>query len=115
MIKGYKSLEIYQKAYELALVVHKATERVKDLEIKSQLRRSSKSVAVNIAEGYGRKYAVADFKRFLYMSLSSCDETRVWLDFCSDLEILDHERCKELTTRYEVLGKQINQTIKVWK
>ncbi|MEZ4906476.1 MAG: four helix bundle protein [Saprospiraceae bacterium] len=41
----------------------------------SQIRRSSKSIKDNIAEGYGRKKYKADFIKFLIFAHASCDET----------------------------------------
>jgi len=40
-------------------------------ELGSQIRRASKSVAMNIAEGYARNSSLQDFKRFLIMALGS--------------------------------------------
>jgi four helix bundle protein len=45
-----------------------------------QLRRASKSICANVAEGYGRqKRSKAEFKRFLQMAIGSSDEIRVWV------------------------------------
>jgi four helix bundle protein len=52
MIKGYRDLRIYQKAYELGLKVHLLTQKYPEYEryeIGSQLRRAALSIPLNIA------------------------------------------------------------------
>ena len=90
MTKSFRDLKAYQKAYELALEIHRESLKFPKIEqyggIAEQLRRSSKSVAYNIAEGYARNEAsTADFKRFVGMAKSSCEEMRAQLDFSKDL------------------------------
>ena len=50
----YHRLDVYQKAYQLALEVHRISLGFPQLEqygLAQQLRASSKSIPVNIAEG----------------------------------------------------------------
>jgi four helix bundle protein len=64
----YHNLEVYKKAYNNALDVHKMTMKLPKLEqyeLGSQLRRSSKSIVVNIVEGMGDVKVV---KQKLYIS-----------------------------------------------
>lgn len=70
--KGFEGLKVWQKAHALMLDVHKklvpAILRVsKDerFDLVAQIRRSSKSVSANIAEGHGRFY-YGDNVRFCY-------------------------------------------------
>jgi four helix bundle protein len=82
-------------------------------ELGSQLRRSSSSIPINIAEGYGRKKSSDDFKRFLVIALGSCDETSVLLDFAHDLNYLDETAYADLKEKYKEIGKGLNKTIQV--
>jgi four helix bundle protein len=58
MAEGFESLQVWQKAHALMLLVHR--EVVPHLppeekwDLADQIRRSSKSVGANIAEGHGR-------------------------------------------------------------
>ena len=118
MIKSYKDLEIYQKAYQLAIEIHKLTmgyPQHETYELGRQLRTASKSIALNIGEGYGRKKSAEEFKHFLTMAMSSCDEVRIQLDFSKDLKYISLEEHAELSEKYEVLGKQIHKLIQTWK
>jgi len=79
-MKSYLDLEIYQLAYELATKVHEMSLTLPKYELYeqgSQIRRSSKSIKDNIAEGYGRKRYKSDFIKFLVYSHASCDETNM--------------------------------------
>jgi len=78
-MSGYEDLEIYQLAFDYALVIHKASLKLPKFELYeqgSQIRRSSKSICDNIAEGYGRRRYKADFIKFLIYASASCDELK---------------------------------------
>ena len=117
MIDSYKKLEIYKRSYNLALKIHEITKSFPETErydLTSQIRRASKSIPTNIAEGYGRQ-SKEDFKRFLKISLGSCNETQVHLEFCKDLKYIDERTYNILSKENEGIGKMINVTISKWK
>jgi len=112
-MSSYKDLEIYQIAFELAKKVHRASLKLPSFELYeqgSQVRRSSKSVKDQIAEGYGRRRYKPEFIKFLIYSQSSCDETTSQLEMIIDLypKFIDF---MELLPEYEILGKKINTFI----
>ena len=110
----YHRLEVFKKSYQLALELHKITVRFpkyEQYELAQQLRRSSKSIPANIAEGMGKQSSKADVKRFIDIAMGSSDESRVWLDFAKDLgyiSIQDHERYIE---RYKEIGRMLRGII----
>ena len=117
-IRSYQDLEVYKKSYQLALEVHQVSLSFPEFEryeTGRQLRDASKSITVNIAEGYGRRSSVLDFKRFLVMAHSSCDEVKVWLQFCKDLGYISQEQWEELFNRYDEVGKMLNGLRERWK
>ena len=117
-IRSYRDLRIYQRSYQTALEIHRLTLKFPAFErgeLGSQLRRSSSSIPINIAEGYGRKKSSNDFKRFLGIALGSCDETSVLLDFAHDLSYLDRQTYANLKEAYDQIGKGLNKLIQVWK
>lgn len=110
---GYKKLEIYNEAFRLALEVHKASLLLPQHEVYEQggqVRRSSKSIKDQIAEGYGRRNYKADYIKFLTYSQASCDETISQLEMIIKLyeEIFDWQT---LIDDYIILGKKINKFI----
>ncbi len=113
MMKSYKDLEIYQQAYRLAVQIHHMSLTLPKFELyeqDSQIRRSSKSVKDNIAEGYGRKRYKDDFIKFLIFAQASCDEVTSQLSMISDL-YFSEEPLTELKEEYDILGKRINKFI----
>ena len=111
----YHRLEVYQKAYQLALEVHRMSLEFPKLEqygLAQQLRGSSKSIPVNVAEGMGKQESPADVRRFIRMAIGSCDETRVWLEFARDLGYLKPEQQAALEVRYQEVGRMLRGVIK---
>ena len=111
----YRRLDVYQKSYQLALEVHKMTlsfPKLEQYELASQLRRSSKSIPGNIAEGMGKQDTAADVRRFIKIAVGSCDETRVWLQFSKDLGYLDEQTTEGLDTRYQEIGRMLQGLIR---
>ncbi len=79
MIKSVKDLKVYQIAYRLALEIFEITKKFPKEEIYSltdQMRRSSRSVSINIREGYAKRKYEQVFIRHLNDSLGSSEETR---------------------------------------
>ena len=81
-VESFEDLEVFQRAYRLSLEVHRASLKLPGIEqqaLGDQIRRASKSICANVAEGYGRQNrSKAEFKRFLAMAIGSADEMRVW-------------------------------------
>lgn len=89
LISSVKELIVYQKAYAESLALHKASlifPKIEQFALADQLRRSSKSICANLAEGYARQQqSKIEFKRFIALAIGSCNEVSVWLDYALDL------------------------------
>jgi four helix bundle protein len=72
-----------------------------------QIRRSSRSVAANLAEGFRKRR----YPNMLVNKLTDCDaeasETQVWLDFAFDCGYLSQQDHDRLTSGYEEVGKML--------
>jgi len=92
-VVSFEDLEVFQRAYRLSLEIHRASLTFPAAEqraLADQIRRASKSICANIAEGYGRqKRSKAEFKRFLQMAVGSGDEMRAWVRYALDLNCID--------------------------
>jgi len=111
----YHRLGFYQKAYRLALEVHRFSLGMPQIEqygLAQQLRGSSKSIAANIAEGMGKQESPADVKRFIRMAIGSCDETRVWLEFSKDLGYVDAGEYEQIESAYQEVGRMLRGVLK---
>jgi four helix bundle protein len=93
--------------------VHQASRLLPKFELYeqgSQIRRASKSIKDQIAEGYGRRRYKADFIKFLVYAQASCDEKISQLEMIKELYKNDFE-CDRLIDEYSILGKKINMYI----
>jgi len=85
--KSFKELIVWQKAHQLVLNVYKVTKSFPKEEmygLTSQLRRSSVSVAANIAEGFKKK-GIADKLKYMNTAQGSLSETDYHLLLTNDL------------------------------
>jgi len=95
--RGFEDLKAWQLARRLMIECHKlattlpATER---FDLAPQIRRSSKSVMANIAEGYGR-YHYLDCLRFYYIARGSLTETINHIITAHDLGYMDDQGYQE--------------------
>jgi len=107
---SYRDLEIYQMAYRLAKEVHLMTMKLPKYELYeqgSQIRRSSKSIKDNIAEGYGRRRYKDEFIRYLIFAHSSNDEVISQLNMINDIHF-ETKDLNKMIEEYQVLSKKIN-------
>jgi four helix bundle protein len=111
-VRSYRDLEVYQMAFEMAVKIHEMTMSLPKYELYeegSQIRRAAKSIAANIAEGFGRRRYKNEYVHFLTIALASCDETQVHLDLLHGAGNLNEASYQALSAQYQVLGKRINR------
>ena len=109
-LRGYRDLKVYQLAFRLAMEIFDLSKRFPQDErysMTSQIRRSSRSVAANIAEGFRKRQYPGMFASKMADSDAEATETQVWLDFAHECGYLSSEERKRLVSGYEELGKMI--------
>jgi four helix bundle protein len=111
MLHGHRDLKVYQLAYKLAMEIFHLSKTFPKEEIyflTDQIRRSSRSVAANLAEGFRKRR----YPNMFVSKLTDCDaegtETQVWLDFAFDCGYLSKENRDRLTAGYEEVGKMLS-------
>ena len=73
-----------------------------------QVRRASKSIAVNVAEGFGKQRGgAAEFRRFLRIAMGSADEMRVWARYCLDLGYIDAATWQHWRDEYQAIARML--------
>jgi four helix bundle protein len=90
---SYRNQFIWQRAVQLAINCYKFTRLFPKSELyglTSQIRRSSVSVASNIAEGYGRR-SKQEYLQFLHMALGSLRELDTQLIIAKDVDLADKD------------------------
>ena len=108
---AFERLEVFQRAYRLSLEVHRLSLSFPDIEQRAlgdQVRRASKSICANIAEGFAKQsHSKAEFRRFLMMALGSAEEMRVWARYCLDLGYLDETNWQKWRDEYHEIAKML--------
>ncbi|QGZ96296.1 four helix bundle protein [Terricaulis silvestris] len=106
---------VFQKAYAAALEIHRIAQtfpKHEQYELASQLRRSSKSICANLAEGRARQQgSTAEFRRFALIALGSTDESALWCRFAKDLGYLTEDQFQKLSGQYVEIAKMLNGLI----
>ena len=113
-IESAKELIVYQKAYQLAMDVYRFTLRFPAEEryaLTSQIRRSSRSVCMNLREAWAKRRYESHF----VSKLTDCDgesnETDTSLDFAKDCGFItpeEHGRVVALNTEVRrMLGSML--------
>ena len=97
-MKDFRKLKVWQKAHHLTLKVYEATRgfpREELYGLTGQMRKSSSSVPMNIAEGCGRGSDL-EFGRFLQIAMGSASELEYQLILARDLTYFDETEYEDL-------------------
>ena len=109
-IETAKDLEVYKFAYELAMEIFELTKHFPPEEkyaLTSQIRRSSRSVCLNLREAWAKRRYEAHF----VSKLTDCDgennETDSSLDFACSCGYISKEQHEHLTARCAEIGRML--------
>jgi four helix bundle protein len=109
--QSFETLKVWQKAHQLMLDIHQKLTpfcpKDERYGLVDQIRRSSKSVGANIAEGSGRFY-YGDNVRFCYNARGSLDETLNHLKVAHDLGYCPAELYRDLREQAEEIRRMLN-------
>ncbi len=114
-LNSAKDLEVYKKAYTVAMRVFAISRKFPPEEkfaLTGQMRRSSRSVCLNLREAWAKQRYEAHFVSKLTDSDGECNETDSSLDFakdCNYITIDEHRALTELNCEVgKMLGSMIN-------
>ena len=113
--KGYRDLIVFQKSYKAALEIYEISKSFPSEERYSlidQIRRSSRSIPANLAEGWRKRNYPKMFVSKLIDCSGETSETVVWLDFSKDLKYLSEEKDLYFLEIYEEISKMLTSMIK---
>ena len=117
-IKSVKDLKVYNVAFELAMDIFKLTlnfPKEEKYSLTDQIRRSSRSVAINIREGFAKRRYKNVFIRHLNDSIGSSEETRGWLDFCKECRYINQVTHQRLDKSYDEVNAMLYRLMENWK
>ena len=114
-INSAKELNVYKKAYRLAMSIYEISSHFpleEKFALTSQIRRSSRSICLNMREAWAKRR----YKAHFISKLTDCDgensETDSSLDFafdCGYITEVDHYELSNLCDEIgKMLGKMIN-------
>jgi four helix bundle protein len=113
-MRDFRELQVWRKAHDLVLACYRSTcdfPRAETFGLTSQIRRSSASIAANIAEGCGR-HGDGKFHRFLQIAMGSVSELDYHLLLSRDLSYLPAESYGSLRDKVLELKRMLVALVK---
>jgi four helix bundle protein len=106
-------LRVYKEAFVFALAIHETSltfPKIEQYDLASQLRRASKSICANIAEGFAKqKYSKPEFSRYLSYAEASANEVQVWLQFAVKLKYITKQQYTEWVDQADKIAAQVQR------
>ena len=114
-INSAKELQVYQKAYALAMRIFEISKEwpmEERYSLIDQIRRSSRSVCTNLREAWAKRRYKAHFISKLTDADGENGETDTWLNFAKDCKYVSKEQHDDLVSECNstgaMLGKMLN-------
>jgi four helix bundle protein len=110
-LKHFRDLEVYQFAFQAAMKIFEMTKSFPVEERYSlidQIRRSSRSVCSNLAEGWRKRKYKAVFVNKLTDAMQEASETQSWLEFSLACKYTNNVIFTELDNEYEKIIAMLN-------
>jgi four helix bundle protein len=109
IFKGYKDLEVWQKAMVLTKAVYQVTTTFPSEErfgLVNQMRRAVVSIPSNLAEGHARA-GVGEFRHFVSIAMGSTAERETQVLLGADLGYLNTQTKNILLSQLDTVGKML--------
>jgi len=113
-MNGFRDLKVYQLTYKLAMEIFeisKSFPKEEKYSLTDQIRRSSRSVAANIAEGFRKRQYSKMFVSKLADADGEASETQMWIDCAFDCEYITKDQKIYLLNGYEEVGRMLGSII----
>jgi four helix bundle protein len=111
-IENHTDLQVYQKAFDAAMQIFelsKSFPKEETYSLTDQVRRSSRSVCANLAEGWRKRRYQAMFISKLADAEGEAAETQVWLEFAVKCQYMKRGEAATLYGTYrEVIGMLVS-------
>jgi four helix bundle protein len=109
--KKVEELHVFERAYKISLKIHKLSlqfPKIEQYALGDQMRRASKSICANLAEGFGKQIgSKKEFRNFILMSMGSSDEMQIWIRYCKDLTYFTEEQADGFAQEYQEISKML--------
>lgn len=109
-IRSFKELRVWQNAMDGAMIIFNRSKLFPSEEkfsLTDQIRRSSRSVAANLAEAWRKRRYPAAFVSKLSDSEAEAAETQTWVELARRCGYLKDEEAQQLDAQYEQILSQL--------
>ena len=111
VIRHFRDLEVYRRAFTAAMRIFELTKRFPAEEkfaLVDQIRRASRSVCSNLSEAWRKRRYPAVFKNKVTDSMQEASETQCWLEFSLACGYIEQGTFNELDDEYEQIIAMLN-------
>src|SRR4051812_36765392 len=115
LIRSAKDLIVYQKGYDLSMRVFEVSKRFPPEEryaLTSQIRRSARSICLNLREAWSKRRYPAHFVSKLTDSDGENSETDSSLDFAKDCDYITELEHSELSNLCDEIGRMLGSMMR---
>ena len=105
-IRHFRDLEVYQRAFAAAMEIFELTKTFPAEEKYSmvdQIRRASRSVCTNSAEGWRKRRYVSVFRNKMTDAAQEASETQCWLEFAQACRYIAAPVFQRMDSEYEAI------------
>jgi four helix bundle protein len=114
-LEHFRDLEVYQRAFALAMEIYKLTieyPKEEKYSLVDQIRRSSRSVCSNLAESWRKRDYIAVFKNKITDAMQEASETQTWLEFSMACGYINQEKFAALDDECEQIISMLSSVEK---
>jgi four helix bundle protein len=114
-LEHFRDLEVYQRAFALAMEIYKLTleyPKEEKYSLVDQIRRSSRSVCSNLAESWRKRDYIAVFKNKITDAMQEASETQTWLEFSMACGYINREKFAALDDECEQIISMLSSVEK---
>ena len=111
-IKRFQELKVYQSAFKLQQEIFTLSKKFPKEEVYSltnQIRRSSRSIAANIAEAWHKRRYEAYFVSKLSDADAEQAETQHWLTTCHQCKYISLDQLDKLLDKCKQIGRMLGK------
>jgi four helix bundle protein len=120
MIYDVTDLDVYNRALKALKLVYQLEKQIptSHYKLRVQFTSAAEGIPAHIAEGFGKRKSVKEWKRYLEIGIGSSDETitqarivEVLAEYGSNI---DKELCQKVIAEYKIISKQLNNLRNKW-
>jgi four helix bundle protein len=117
-LRSERELEAYQLSMGLLVRVQGLIAKLpgeERYELASQMRRASRSILANIAEGFAKRESTKEFKHYMRTAMGSANEMKTHLHIAATIGYVTEPELSELVDGYDHVARQLNRLIANWR